>query len=275
MHLYHQSIIGLVSDDASSEKLAEFERFDLPLITDPVESLPKNSFILVVSETEPLSIQATGKSAPGPINADFLTGKNNYRRLHGGGRGQLIAKACGFKPGIVPSVIDLTAGLGEDGFVLASLGSEVTLVERHPIVYALLTDGLSYARKKADDGLSQVLMRMQTVHDNSLSYLKAHDPKPNLVYYLDPMFPPSPKQAKVNKAMSSFKRIVGSDDDAGLVLKSCLNLNPCRIVIKRPRKGACLHEQHPELELSAPNMVYEGKSSRYDVYTLKAMSKHS
>src|SRR5688572_20080391 len=90
-----------------------------------------------------LSLIPTGKNAPGPIYADFLTGAAAHRRLHGGGRGQPIARAIGLKPGVKPpSVIDATAGLGRDAFVLACLGCEVTLLERSPTVAALLRDAL-------------------------------------------------------------------------------------------------------------------------------------
>jgi 16S rRNA (guanine1516-N2)-methyltransferase len=38
-------------------------------------------------------------------------------------------------------------GLGKDAFVLASLGCRVTLVERNPVVHALLRDGLDRLRE--------------------------------------------------------------------------------------------------------------------------------
>ena len=45
---------------------------------------------------------------------------------------QLIAKA-GIKPNVSPVVVDATAGLGKDAFVLASLGCHVTMAERNPL----------------------------------------------------------------------------------------------------------------------------------------------
>jgi 16S rRNA (guanine1516-N2)-methyltransferase len=49
-------------------------------------------------------------------------------------------------------VIDGTAGLGKDAFVLAGLGCKVTLVERHPVVVALLADGLARAWQDPEIG---------------------------------------------------------------------------------------------------------------------------
>ena len=51
------------------------------------------------------------------------------------------------KGGLLPSIIDATAGLGRDAFLLAALGSKVTLIERSNIMHALLADGMNAARK--------------------------------------------------------------------------------------------------------------------------------
>ena len=93
-----------------------------------------------------LQLQSTGKKAPGPVWADFLGGAVAHRRKFGGGSGQMIAKAVGIKSGVRPTVADVTAGLGRDSFVLATLGCEVQMVERSPVVHALLSDGLARAQ---------------------------------------------------------------------------------------------------------------------------------
>ena len=69
---------------------------------------------------------------------DFVGGAVNYRLRFGGGRGQNLARAAGLKPGVNPHIIDATAGLGRDAFLLASLGANVTLIERSPFMYHLL-----------------------------------------------------------------------------------------------------------------------------------------
>ena len=79
------------------------------------------------------------------IQVNFVSSQMEYRRTKGGGRHQLIAKAVGLKPNISPVVIDVTAGLGKDAFVLASLGCHVTMAERNPLVRLLLEDGLRRA----------------------------------------------------------------------------------------------------------------------------------
>jgi hypothetical protein len=53
-----------------------------------------------------------------------------HRRKFGGGRGEAVAKAVGIKGDYLPDVVDATAGLGRDAFVLASVGCRVRMLER-------------------------------------------------------------------------------------------------------------------------------------------------
>ena len=75
-----------------------------------------------------LQLVELGDKAPGPVRVDFVEGAAAHRRQFGGGSGQMIAKAVGVQSGIRPKVLDATAGLGRDAFVLASLGCEMTLI---------------------------------------------------------------------------------------------------------------------------------------------------
>ena len=46
--------------------------------------------------------------------------------------------------------IDATAGMGEDAFLLAAQGYEVTLYEQNPVIAALLKDAIRRAKKNID-----------------------------------------------------------------------------------------------------------------------------
>src|SRR3989344_1237146 len=84
-----------------------------------------------------LSLQSHEKNAPGAVYVDFLTGALAHRRQYGGGKNQLIAKAVGIKPNVTLSVLDVTAGLGRDAFVLATLGCDVLMCERSDIIFEI------------------------------------------------------------------------------------------------------------------------------------------
>jgi len=90
--------------------------------------------LLLVVMPDRVELRQTGTGAPGPVYADFVSGRNAYRRRYGGRR-ELLARAIGVRHGRSLNVIDATAGLGRDAFVLASLGCFVTLLERSPVTY--------------------------------------------------------------------------------------------------------------------------------------------
>ena len=80
---------------------------------------------------------------PSDLIVDFNGGAVGHRLKFGGGRGQALPKACGLSKGQTPRIVDATAGLGRDSFLLASLGAEVTLIERSKHMHRLLEDGLA------------------------------------------------------------------------------------------------------------------------------------
>lgn len=227
--------------------------------------------VLLFSDENGLGLQVTGKGAPGPVRAEFVTGKAGYRREHGGGTGQLIAKAVGLqKTRKALHVLDATAGLGQDAFVLASLGCQVTLFERSPVIHALLSDGL--ARAALNEQSAPLAARMALQPGNSIDWLERAaeiDAEIDVesaadVVYLDPMFPHRDKSALVKKEMQVFRTVVGDDDDSPELLAAALAVATYRVVVKRPRKAEPVSGPEPTTRI-------EGKSSRYDVYSIKAL----
>jgi 16S rRNA (guanine1516-N2)-methyltransferase len=217
--------------------------------------------LLMVAE-HGLSLVLTGKGAPGPVSAEFVTGKAGYRREHGGGTGQLVAKAIGLQKTRQPlRVLDATAGLGQDAFVLAGLGCEVQMMERCRPVYELLRDGLARAAECPET--APVVDRMTLLPGNSVEVLSAGVDEVDVIY-LDPMFPHRGKAALAKKEMQVFRQVVGDDDDAPRLLEAALSAGACRVVVKRPRKAPVIAGPEPTLRI-------EGKSSRYDIYVQRAL----
>ncbi len=200
--------------------------------------------------------------AAGPIRADFVTGAVAHRRLFGGGGGQMIAKAVGIQPGVRPTVLDATAGLGRDAFVLAQLGCALTLIERQPLIAALLEDGLQ--RALADVDVAPIALQMRLMCGNAIEMMRHWEGELPQVIYLDPMFPQREKSALVKKEMRLFRPLAGDDDDAPDLLSAALALATNRVVVKRPRKAPCIAG-------APPGYVLEGKSSRFDIYPKKSL----
>lgn len=209
-----------------------------------------------------LQLQELSYSAPGPLRVDFIEGALAHRRQFGGGSGQMIAKAVGIQPGVRPTILDATAGLGRDAFILACLDCHVQMIERNPIVAALLADGLRRAR--LDVQVVGIVQRMPLLVGDAIELMSTWTAQAPQVIHLDPMFPSRDKSALVKKEMRLFKPLVGADDDAPALLAAALALATHRVVVKRPRKA-------PAIVGAAPTYSLEGKSSRYDIYAKKSL----
>jgi 16S rRNA (guanine1516-N2)-methyltransferase len=194
----------------------------------------------------------------GAIFVDFVGGTMAHRRKFGGGRGEAVAKAVGVKGSYLPNVVDATAGLGRDAFVLASLGCHVRMLERNPVVAALLDDGLERGYRDAEIG-PWLRERMTLLHASSLTALSELTPKPEVVY-LDPMYPHKQKSALVKKEMRVFQGLVGPDEDADGLLEPARRLATKRIVVKRP-------DYAPPMADIAAQAAVVTKSHRFDIYT--------
>lgn len=193
----------------------------------------------------------------GAVFVDFVSGTMAHRRKFGGGRGEAVAKAVGIKNDILPTVIDATAGLGRDAFVLASIGCKVRLVERHPVVRLLLQDGLQ--RAYADGEIGEMMQHnMQLLPVNHIEQLNPETDFADVVY-LDPMYPHKQKSALVKKEMRVFQHLVGADLDADTLLEPALALAKKRVVVKRPDYAQFLAQK-------APHFSRDTKNHRFDIY---------
>jgi len=197
------------------------------------------------------------------IHVDFLAGDMAHRKQCG--RGQSIAKAIGLKSGIQPPhVLDATAGLARDAYVLANLGCRMTLLEQSPVVAELLKDAISRASLHND--FQHILAQgFELVNDDAVNYMQqlksSHYPD---VIYLDPMFPDRKKSAQVKKNMQMLQKLLAHDDNNEALLNAALITARKRVVVKRPKGAECLGQHKP-------SMTIDSKKMRYDVYVLAAM----
>lgn len=198
----------------------------------------------------------SNERTPDKLICDFTGGAVGHRFRFGGGRRQALPKAAGMKGGINPRVVDATAGLGADAFLLASLGAEVTLIERSPEIHRLLADGMARARK-AGGAVAEVMARMTLMHGDAKDLLPTLQPE---VVTVDTMYPARRKSALPKSEMRLVRDIVGLDEDAGELMKVALATADKRVVLKRPRLAA------PLPGIPAPSHQIIGKSTRYDVF---------
>ena len=201
------------------------------------------------------------------ISIDFLKGSLAHRQQFGGGRGQAISKAMGLKSGITPSILDTTAGLAGDAFVLATLGCPITLIERSPVIFSLIEDAVERASLSNDN--FQLILKQgfhiinADANDYILEQLSCSAEAPDVIY-IDPMYPDRKKSALVKKDMQILQRLHGRDDNTSELLDNALRFARKRVVVKRPVHAETINKK-------APNTCIKSKKTRYDIYTIEKM----
>lgn len=153
-----------------------------------------------------------------------------------------------------PTAVDATAGMGEDSFLLAACGYEVTLFEQNPVIAALLKDALRRAKKHP--ALKEIAARMHLMEGDSITGMPNLPFTPDLIY-LDPMFPARQKSGLIGKKLQLIQKLEQPCFQEEALLESALRTNPKKIIIKRPLKGALLAGREPSYSV-------KGKAIRYD-----------
>ena len=190
------------------------------------------------------------------LKCSFIEGPILHRLKYDKGRGQNLAKAVGMKFNKNRNIIDATAGLGYDSFILASLGAKVTLIERSQKIHELLQNGI-------DEGISfggeieKIINRMKLLFGDSKDILPKLTPE---VIMIDTMYKDRKKTALVKNNMRLVREIVGPDSDYIELLKVALNCAKNRVVLKQPRYA------EPIKEIRKCSHQILGKTIRYDIF---------
>ncbi|UCH52784.1 MAG: class I SAM-dependent methyltransferase [Pseudomonadota bacterium] len=212
-------------------------RLHLPLVTDTSSA---EADLILACTAERLELRDARDPRVGPVYVDFTQPRRMISR-----RDPLV-RALGKH---TRTVVDVTAGLGQDAYRLASLGFEVIAIERNPIVAALLEDGLRRTVETAG---------LRLLCGDARALLRAMEPAPDAVL-IDPMFPTKRRRsAAVRKEMRLLRALVGDDPDATELFGLCRTCARERVVVKRP--------DHAPPLAGNPSHSYAGKLVRYDVY---------
>lgn len=253
--------------DATARELSLSASLAIPMLE--AEQLSPDAVDYYLSfEAAGLSLLSTSKDAPGAVRVDFSDGRLNHR-VADDPKHQNLVRAVGLnkiaaRAGATPRVLDATAGLGKDAFLLAMTGCSVQMLERSGIVHAMLADGLQRAlatdRVTANTAVAVAASRLSLRRGDLLELgdsLNRVD-----VVYLDPMFPARNKSARVKKDMFLLQGLLGHVENKPGLLEAALHLADKRVVVKRGKLS-------PTLGARTPDISYKGRSSRYDVYLLK------
>ena len=148
------------------------------------------------------------------------------------------------------SVYDLTAGLGRDSLILASLGARVVSVEHNPLLYALLDANVAML-------LHTSPLDWLVVHADSNEWLPQQS-TPQTIAYMDPYFY-NKSNSLPQKGMQWLQYLdlhTASNDQQ--LFTTCMS-HATRTVVKRPAHA-------PLLSSHKPNGTIQQKSTRFDCY---------
>ena len=217
-----------------------------PIVDKPGE------YLTIPFDSKGVSLSGFGLTYQGDFAETMMHRVTNGRLQHE----MLVKAASSEKEG--RKAIDATAGMGEDAFLLAAQGYEVTLYEQNPVVAALLKDAIRRAKK--NQILKDIAGRMKVVEADSVECMsKLLDPVD--VIYLDPMFPARQKSSLINKKLQLIQKLEPPCSEETDLFDAALKVCPSRIIVKRPLKSECLAGREPSYTL-------KGKAIRYDCYVL-------
>ena len=196
-----------------------------------------------------------------PTKVDFQDAALLYRK-NSFGKNQGLAKAVGLNKHKPMCVLDATAGLGRDAFLLASLGCQIYMLEQSAIIYSLLLDGVKRTENSEDEKLKAIIQNMSLHHANAQDWFEdimlGVKAKPDVIY-LDPMFPPRNKNANVKKDIGLLQEILGFDEGNNSLLEAAKSCAKHRVVVKRPGSKAIKGSVKP-------SFVVPGKTAHFEVF---------
>lgn len=183
------------------------------------------------------------------------------------------------------AVIDATAGLGHDAWLLAARGLRVLAIERCEAVRTILADGLR--RASHHPSLADTASRITLVEGDSIAVLRdctarataAGDAR--IAIFLDPMYPEFHRgSALPPRDIRLVRAAAGDDADAPqLFAAACAVVDapgvqrPLRVVVRRPTRAPPMPIDFGASPCASPcvslNAQFESKLVRYDLYLVQ------
>lgn len=175
---------------------------------------------------------------------------------------QPLIRAMGRTRGLV---VDATAGLGGDAFLVAAAGFDVVALERNAMLAELLADEIARVRMSASVAHRTAAGRLHVLHADSINALADRSEscawvrERPVAVLMDPMYPLDPSATALPaKPIRVVRTLVGDDPDQRALFDAARACDPGRIVVKRPHSAPPL--------VPDPDLGFEGKLARLDVY---------
>ena len=126
------------------------------------------------------------------------------------------------------SILDCTGGFAKDAAILASLGNNVTLIERNPLIMSLLVNA---SQKIKIDDIRCIFSRIKSRFGNCIDFIRNTDKHFDYIYF-DFMFNIN-KSALPSKNEQFLRKIVKNDINENLdIIHETIQRVKSKIIIK-------------------------------------------
>jgi len=258
MTSWHAPTIVGIADTLSVSAQEKITAAGLPIVSES----GTNDWIVMEDQQELFLKRPDGVRQ----SVNFTKGKSRHRLNEGDAGAGPLRKALGIsqfkkRHQKLPDIVDATGGWGQDAWVFASMGCQVSILEKHPVVHLLLANGLATAA--IDGETADIAGRITLFQQDSAERLNTH---PADVVYLDPMYPHrSRKKADSKKGMQFLQALLGatSDTESTALFDAALQTNAERIVVKRPKGAEALSTS---VDFNGQTYSIDSPNTRYDIY---------
>ncbi|MBT5644578.1 MAG: class I SAM-dependent methyltransferase [Gammaproteobacteria bacterium] len=145
------------------------------------------------------------------------------------------------------TLLDCTAGYGRDGYILRSMGFNITMIENSPVMSLLLNNALKKIK------LSNFIM----YHGNAYDFLR-HTEKIYEYIYIDFMFNKPKNSSLSSKNDETLKLISFQDLNKNNLINLAIKKSVSRVVVKEPK--------HSLSKMMMPEYMIKTKLLNYYIY---------
>ncbi len=195
----------------------------------------------------------TEKDTP---QVDFTTGEVGFQVRARNAPHHPLVRAAKIGPGSGRKVVDATAGLGRDAFLIAAHGIEITAIERSPEMFRRLREALEHARAAGPE-FAAIVERITLRQGDSRELLQQLEPD---IVFIDPMHPVEGRKARSGRDITLLRDVVGSDPDSAELIQAALAASRRRVIVKWPMRAGRIAGLPP------PTFEVSGRSIRYHVF---------
>ncbi len=153
------------------------------------------------------------------------------------------------------NIIDSTGGLGIDTIALSSKQTNITLIEKNPLIVKII-------RKP----IKKIIKNIKIINENSIKIIKKENPD---IIFIDPIINRRKKNTKTSKEMNFLRKFSNTKKkENNKLLDLSIKKSKIKVIVKRQIKSNYLNDKKPNYSIKKLNL-------RLDIYIKKLLGTDS